>query len=417
MTRLPVAVCALLIMAAAHSTAAPATEHLTLGFHAHDPTHIEAATAAGYGAIRLWDTGTDWASLAPRRNLWNFDRAGVFIDASEKAHLKILWTLGSTPAWASARPFEKCAYGHGCAAEPADIDDWRHYVRTVATTFRGRIECYEIWNEASFPRDAAFRQPGDGGDAGQFFSGSIDSMVELTRVAFEEIHAADPAACVLSPSFHSSGHWVEKLDRFLDAGGGKYIDVASQHFYFGEEPEQSVAVIREVRRVLDKHGLRHIPIWNTEVGIPFSLKANQWAGMSLEDMVYGLTLRTYLINASEGILRAYWYAWDDGKFGFTEPRTGHDFGSEAAAAAIHVLDGFESVSCSERADVWRCRVHAGNRRFTVMWLAGKNAKPVAVTLRQNATRWGLTPALLNAGQKFALDGRPVIVDDRTERQP
>jgi hypothetical protein len=391
--------------------AATAGDGMTLGFHAHEPVFVEAAASTGYSTIRLWDTGTDWASLAPQPHLWKLDRIDAFLLASEKAHLKILWTIGNTPRWASSRPDEKCAYGLGCAAEPADIEEWRRYVRTIATTFRGRIECYELWNEASFPSDPAFKHPGAGGDPAQFFTGSVESMVNLARVAYEEINRADPQACVLSPSFHSSGNWVEKFDRFLDAGGGQYFDVASQHFYYGEEPEQSVPVIRAVQQVLAKHGLSHVPVWNTEVGVPFVAKAQQWAGMSLEDLVYALTLRTYLLNASEGVKRVYWYAWDNKGMGFFKLDTNLDFGSEAASAAVHLFDQFESASCQPTGSLWECRVRAAGRQFKVVWLAGKSVKALPIVFDRNATRWGRVLELLPSGRQFVLDGRPVIIED------
>jgi hypothetical protein len=391
--------------------AATAEDGMMLGFHAHEPEHVEAAASTGYSAIRLWDSGTDWASLAPQPHLWKFDRIDAFLLVSEKAHLKILWTIGNTPRWASARPDEKCAYGLGCAAEPADIEDWRRYVHTIATTFRGRIECYEPWNEASFPSDLAFKHPGAGGDPAQFFTGSVEAMVNLARVAYEEIKRADPQACVLSPSFHSSGNWVEKFDRFLDAGGGQYFDVASQHFYYGKDPEQSVPVIREVQQVLTKHGLSYVPIWNTEVGVPFSAEAQQWAGLSQEDLVYALTLRTYLINASQGVKRVYWYAWDNKGMGFFNPDTNLDFGSVAASAAVHLFDQFESASCQPVGSLWQCHVHAGGRGFKVVWLAGKGAKYLPMVFDRNATRWGRVQESLPAGRQIALDGRPVIIEE------
>jgi hypothetical protein len=391
--------------------AAAAESAMTLGFHAHDPKHIEAAARTGYTAIRLWDTGTDWASLAPQPHLWKFERIDEYLVAGEKARLKVLWTLGNTPRWASSRPNEKCAYGFGCAAVPANIEDWRRYVRIVATTFRGRIECYEPWNEASFPSDPIFKQPGAGGDTEQFFSGSVDDMVSLARVAYEEIKRADPQACVLSPSFHSSGNWVEKFDRFLDAGGGKYFDVASQHFYYGEEPEQSVPVIRAVRQVLAKHGLSQVQIWDTEVGVAFSAKAKEWSGISEEDLVYALTLRTYLINASEGVPRIYWYAWDNGISGFFDATSHRDFGSKAATAVVNLFDQFESASCQPTGNLWQCRVLAGGKRFKVVWLAGKNIRHQSMVFDQSANRWGRIVELIPAGQQFSLDGRPVIIAD------
>lgn len=397
----------LLALLASH--AALAADNLVLGFHAHNAASIEAAASTGYTAIRLWDSGTDWASLKPQREQWNFERIDAYLAASKKANLKVLWTLGNTPRWASARPNEKCAYGFGCAAEPADIEDWRRYVRTVATTFRGRIECYEPWNEVSFPTDPAFKQAGAGGDPGQFFSGSIDTMVTLARAAYEEIKRIDPQACVLSPSFHSSGHWAEKFDRFLAAGGGQYFDVVSQHFYFDEEPERTVPTIRAMKQVLAKHQLSHLPIWNSETGWPFVAQRQKWPRLSLEELVYAITLRTYLLNASEGISRIYWYAWDNKGMGVFDPNANNDFGSKAAAAAIHQLDGAESVSCESNGPLWQCRVHSGQKSFKVFWLSGRNVEPISFTLKNKGMRWGPIPEQLPAG-KIALDSRPVIVE-------
>lgn len=399
------------LLALAVCNVAVAGEVMTLGFHAHDPARIQAAASTGYNAIRLWDTGTDWASLVPQRGLWKFDRIDAYLVASEKAHLKVLWTIGNTPRWASARPHEKCAYGFGCAAEPENIEDWRRYVHTIATTFRGRIECYEPWNEVSFPTDPIFKLPGAGGDSAQFFSGSVDAMVGLARVAYDEIKRVDPQACVLSPSFHHSGHWAEKFDHFLAAGGGRYLDVVSQHFYFGEEPEQVVPTIRAMRQVMAKHGLSHKPIWNTEVGWPFVAQAKHWPGLSLEDLVYALTLRTYLLNSSEGVSRVYWYAWDNKGMGFFDSDTNRDFGSAAVSAAVHLLDAFEAASCEAKGSLWQCRVTAGGRRFKVVWVAGRNAAPLSVVLKHNATRWGRLSEFLPAGRQIALDGRPVIIED------
>ena len=403
------------VLALAVWEGAPASNGMKLGIHVHEPVHIEAAARTGYSAIRLWDTGTDWATLKPQPHLWRLDRVEAYLAASEKAHLKVLWTIGNTPRWASARPNEKCAYGLGCAAEPANIENWRRYVQTIATTFRGRIECYEPWNEVSFPSDPAFKQPGTGGAPNQFYTGSIDNMVNLARVAYEEIKRADPEACVLSPSFHSSGNWGDKFERFLEAGGGQYLDVVSQHFYFSEEPEQAAPVMRHFRKLMTKHGLGDKPIWNTEVGMQFIAKAGNWPSLSTKDVVYAMTLRTYLLNASEGVARVYWYAWDNGNFGFFKPGTKLDFGSMAASAAVHLFDVIEAVNCQASlttANLWQCQVRAtGGRRFKVVWLTGKNVTPLPLELDRNATRWGHVPESLPAGKVIMLDGRPVITAD------
>lgn len=384
---------------------------LVTGFHAHAPGTVDAAAGVGYRAIRLWDTATGWSSVQPYPGHWNFDRANRFLAASERANLKVLWTLGNTPRWASARPDEKCAYGAGCAAEPADINAWRRYVRTLVTRYRGRVECYEPWNEVSFPTDPQFSAPGAGGSPGQFFSGSVQDMVRLARVAHEEIRKADPRACVLSPSFHpASGNWAEKFDRYLAAGGGAYMDVASQHFYFRDEPEQAVPVIRAMRRVMQKHGVAHLPVWNTEVGVPFAAKARDWPGLTAEERVYALTLRAYLLNAAEGVARVYWYAWDNRSLGLKAAGLDYARAVQAAQAAVRLASTLDAVECRADGALWRCRAQAGSGPIEVVWLAGKRPSPRGVTFTRQASRWGAVPTVFPAGRKVLLDARPVVVE-------
>lgn len=402
---------ALLLMFGLCQVAAAQDSILVTGFHAHDPANVEEAARVGYRAIRLWDTATGWSSVQTYPGRWNFERVDRYLDTSERANLKVLWVLGNAPRWASARPRERCAYGLGCAAEPARLADWRRYVRAVATRYRGRVECYEPWNEVSFPNDPLFSPRSAGGAPGQFFSGSVQAMVNVARVVYEEVKRADPQACVLSPSFHSSGHWAEKFDRFLAAGGGQYADVISQHFYFAQEPEQTVPTIRAMRRVMEKHGVGGLPIWNTEVGMGFAAKAKEWPGLSAEELVYAMTLRTYLLNASEGVARVYWYAWDNRGMGLSATGLNSTLAKRAATAATGLLADLKTVSCSSNGGIWECRVHAGNRKFKVMWLAGKGRTPRSVTFDSRASRWGPTSTFSPAGRRIRLDARPVVVED------
>jgi hypothetical protein len=324
----------------------------------------------------------------------------------------VLWTLGNTPRWASARPNEPCSYGKGCAAEPTDIATWRRYVRAVATRYRGRVECYEPWNEVSFPTDPQFSPAGAGGAPGQFFSGTVKAMVRLARVAHEEIRAADPKACVLAPSFHpASGDWAQKFDRYLAAGGGGYMDVVSQHFYFRDEPEQTVPVIRAMRRVMQKHGVVHLPIWNTEVGVPFASKdkAKEWPGLSGSELVYSLTLRTYLLNASEGVARTYWYAYDNRSVGFSAAGLDARRALQAARAAIRLVSSLTQVKCEANGALWQCRALLKGQPVDLMWQAGKGRAPQPVRVDRPASRWGDVPVQFSAGSTVMLDARPVLV--------
>jgi hypothetical protein len=397
-------------LSAVTGTALGADAPLVTGIHVHDPVNVDAAARVGYRAIRLWDTATAWSNVQTYPGTWNFDRADRYLAQASRDGLAVLWTLGNTPRWASMRPNEPCAYGKGCAAEPADIENWRRYVRTVATRYRGRVACYEPWNEVSFPTDPQFVSPGTGGAPGQFFSGSVQEMVRLAGVAYEEIKQADPQACVLSPSFHPSGDWAQKFDRYLAAGGGAYMDVVSQHFYFRDEPEQAVPTIRAMRAVMARHGVADRPLWNTEVGVAFGADAGQWAGLRPEDVVYSLTLRSYVLNAAEGVARVYWYAYDNRSLGFSAAGLDAQRATQAARAAVRLAAALTQVSCESSGAVWRCRALQGGQPVGLVWQAGKSRPPQAMQFTRKASRWGQAPNSFPAGSTVLVDARPVLVE-------
>lgn len=390
-------------------TVAPSA--MTLGFHAHSYANIPAATQAGYGAIRLWDTGTDWRSLQSARGVWDFVKLDAYVAASELAGLKVMLNLGLSPVWASARPTETAIYGPGSAAEPADIQDWRTYVRTVAERYRGRIGAYEVWNEVTFPTDPALA-PGDRGGAGMFFSGTAQALVNLAQAAYQEIKAADPAAVVLAPSFHpASGNWGAQFNLYLSLGGKLYADAIAQHFYFANEPEQTAPTIVAMRNFMTNNGVGHLPIWDTEVGVGFGGELSQWPSLTPEQLVYALTLRTYLVNAANGVKRVNWYAWDNNGFGFGASGLDKDKAVAAASAAIRFFNGMWFATTKSTGNLWECSIGTQGTRYKVVWLSGVNPTPQAYTVQRPATRWGIPVETFAAGAQIMLDARPVIIDD------
>jgi hypothetical protein len=382
---------------------------MTLGFHVHDPANIPAATQAGYGAIRLWDSHTNWRDIQPQQGTWNFQTADTYLANSEAAGVQAMWTLGgNTPGWASARPTEQGAYGLGSAAEPANMQDWDTYVRAIVTRYKGRVQAYEVWNEVSFPTDPAL-PPGEGGSNGQFFTGTAQQMVDLAQVAYTAIREIDPGALVLAPSFHSSGNWANKFNLYLSLGGGQYADVISQHFYYGDEPETTA--VATMKQVMVNNGVGNLPVWNTEVGVPFGLKLSTWPTLTPEQIVYLYVMRTYLWNAAAGIKRANWYAWDNGNFGFGVGGLDKDTSIAAASAAIRFFNGMWFATTKSTGNLWECSIGTQGTRYKVVWLSGVNPTPQAYTVQRPATRWGIPVESFAAGTQIMLDGRPVIIDD------
>ena len=239
---------------------------------------------------RLWDARVTWPDLEPSKGQWHFDNLDRSLAMAEEHHTEVLMTLGLTPRWASARPEEPSAYQPGFAAEPKDLEDWRMFVKTVGTRYKGRIHAYEIWNEPNLK---------------EFWSGTTDQLLALTREAHNIIKSVDPAAVIVSPS--ATGiHGTPWLSEFLSKGGGQFVDVIGYHFYVTPRPpEEMVPLIREVRQIMLDTGAGDKPLWNTESGWaqpkPFPSQA----------LAASYLARTYILNWAAGVQRFYWYAWDN----------------------------------------------------------------------------------------------------------
>ena len=193
------------------------------GIHIH---HLGSTTpwpSVSVPARRLWDARVTWPDIEPTKGQWRFTALDYSVAMAEQHHQDLILTLGLTPRWASARPAEPSGYQPGFAAEPTNIEDWREFVTMIATRYNGRIHNYEIWNEPNLR---------------QFWTGTTDQMLALTREASMIIHRIDPGATIISPSA-TSGYGVKWLADFLTKGGGQFVDVIGYHFYVGWDPLES----------------------------------------------------------------------------------------------------------------------------------------------------------------------------------
>lgn len=213
------------------------------------------------GSIRLWDTGTTWANLQPYKgpiqwsSLAHARRLDMYVDYALRNNpdVQIIYTLGMTPEWAGSKHAKACdrsSYGSSSCTMPVNLDDWRSYVRSVGTRYKGKVKVWELWNEA---------------DYWAFWDAGAENMVTLARIAYQELKAIDPDNKIIGPNVTGSG--MTFLSRFLAAGGGSYTDAISVHVYVGRSTDLSTGILRNIRAMLDNHGLSNIAIWNTEANI------------------------------------------------------------------------------------------------------------------------------------------------------
>ena len=390
---------------------AQAVPRTLFGMHMHRADTTTPWPGVKFGSWRLWDAYVAWPSLEPAKGKWDFRKLDRYLAMAKLTGVEILLPLGLSPTWASARPAEKSGYGPGNAAEPRDTADWRNYVRVVAERYKGRVRHYEIWNE---PNDKAF------------YTGGVAGMVELTRIASEELKRVDPEIRIVSPAVTGGGKEVKWLDDFLGLGGGAHVDVIGYHFYVPHtKPEAMLEIINDVRRVMARHGVDKKPLWNTETGW---LTANEgggtddgpfqgWGWKKLDRVSTGAYIaRAHILSWAAGVERFYWYSWDGGPMGFLEPNSKavKQHAVIAYARTLEWLVGSVVSGCRKFAGVWRCTLtDSKGQSAWIVWTEDETRiswpLPQGAQLREIEHLDGNTEAAMEGQKTVGVSQRPVLL--------
>lgn len=303
-------------------------------------------------AWRLWDAGVRWVELEPNRGRWEFAKLDGYLSLAQQHGTEVLLTLGMSPRWAAAAPKVYNNDQPRPGAPPASMDDWRTYVRTVAERYKGRIRAYEIWNEPNL---------------GDFWSGSMDEMLALTKEASQIIHSVDPNALVVSPSA-TAEYGIPWFAEFLKKGGGQYVDVIGFHFYVDPQTrpvEDMIPVIKRVLQVMSENGQANKPLWNTETGWMAPAKFDS------EELAAGFLARAYILSWAAGVQRFYWYAWDNWAMAIvTYKESEHRVTPAGHAYKVmeQWLAGARMDGCTETADhVWICELERSGKKQRIVW--------------------------------------------------
>jgi len=328
---------------------APVTQRF--GMHMHDAIHHWPSVTFGYW--RVWDAGVSWPQVETARGVYDFSLLDQYVALAEQHNVKIIYCLGNTPQWGSTDPNHVGTQElPGATASPTNIQDWKDYVNTVATRYKGKIDAYEIWNEV---------------DLSGYWTGSVSQMVQMVQTAYQTIKQADPAAIVLSPSL-VAGNGKQYMKDFFNAGGVLYSDAVAYHLYDTQmKPEDTVVDVYEPTLAIAKQFGKQI--WDTEVGWgPFGTFPSQQAEAAF-------TARTLILQAAEGINVIVWFAWDDRGPWVHLDFVGPDFQTPTPAAiAFNQVQAWlldSSISCSNTPDgTWQCPVVSSSGKHTyIVWIS------------------------------------------------
>ncbi|MDO8672613.1 MAG: hypothetical protein Q7O66_14455 [Dehalococcoidia bacterium] len=156
------------------------------------------------------------------------------LKATSALDLKVLARIDISPMWARPRNADPGLHG-----PPVNNQDFGDFVAAFATRYKGQIKAYQIWNEPNLAREWEGKQP------------NATDYVNLLKVAYQAIKAADPDAIVisagLSPTTASGAIATpdaEYLQQMYTAGASKYFDVLGVHAAgFKSPPEADPAQI------------------------------------------------------------------------------------------------------------------------------------------------------------------------------
>jgi hypothetical protein len=358
------------------------------GMHIHRAAVSTPWPGVPFKSWRLWDSHTTWAQLEHDKGGWDWKMLDRTVDLADQHGVEVLYTLGRSPHWASARPNDRGNGRNpniepGGMAEPRDLEDWRNYVRKVATRYKGRIKTYEIWNEPNLAN---------------FYTGTPEAMLNLAREAYTVLKQVDPSITVVSPSAVGPTG-IPWLEEYLKLGGGKYADVIGYHFYIhAQEPEAMLGFIDQVHELMQKNNIADKPLWNTEAG---------WLEGRVDDSDGpGYMARAYLLNWAAGVTRFYWYAWDQQNARVRMTESDESTSTPTARAyteLVHWMVGARMVSARQDGDVWICQLDRDGSNSYVLWNAGRNKN------FEVPKSWGVTSARRLSGDASAFSGGKIEV--------
>jgi hypothetical protein len=280
-------------------------------FGMHDGTSDTSSLSRIHvGSVRLWDVGVQWREIEQAKDHYTWARLDALVRAAQRRHAEVTMVVGMTPSFYSSDPTKLPA---------THVPEYRSFVKAVMKryrSFQGRrgIAAYQPWNESNIAT---------------FWTGSVGEMARLTKVMHDAARKVDPPAKVVAPSMVTRlGYQVDGLAKYYHQRvGGKrvwrYVDAVALSLYplptYRKRtgvPEDAIRQLHAVERRLRRAGVPGSkPIWGTEIN--YGLRSGSRGGTAAHRISDARqasnVMRTYLLNAANGVKRVFWYRYDMGR--------------------------------------------------------------------------------------------------------
>ncbi|GAA4617739.1 hypothetical protein GCM10023108_35840 [Saccharopolyspora hordei] len=348
------------------------------------------------GSVRLWDARTRWQGLEPERGRFDWTVLDRQLAGAAAEDLPVVYVFGGTPGWAAPNG-PRTPYGDGSrSAPPDDLADWERFVRTLVTHTDGRIESYELWDVGTPP----------------FFTGSLETLVEMTRIASGVIRELDPDANVVCPGFTDLWEPANQrvVQRFAELGGYQHCDYVAVKLNprrASDPPETMMDLAEEVEQTLARARLEPA-LWATGWGPEVTQQARVDPELAADHAV-----RSYLVALWRWYDRSYSSSWGvPSQAGASTPNRAGLFLGE-----LHRwLADAEITSCGHGVEahlpdnVWQCRFLRRGTPFLIRWTHEGTARVAPDPGTTTVRRLDGTSAPVDPAVPMEVTGRPVLLE-------
>lgn len=271
-------------------------------FGLHDKS-LYSYSHLNVGAVRLWDTGVTWKDIETSAGVFNFTRLDTQVNTALANGASITLVLGQTPAF----------YGSAPTVMPPQ-DKFENYVRAVASRYKGKIDYYQVWNEANNT---------------MFFTGTPSDMARLTKIVYTAVRAYDSVAQIVAPSgpirrTYQVGWYKNYFNSVIDGYQPyRWINCVGFSMYplAGGGPEDMISLMGPVYDMMDAAS---VPVSKQIVHaseINYNVETGTAIDLASDSEQIAKVMRTYLVGAVGGFARLHWYRYDWGL-----DSTGHPLG-------------------------------------------------------------------------------------------
>jgi hypothetical protein len=275
-------------------------------FGLHDGTAGGASFPVAHeGSVRLWDTGTQWQSIETTRGHYAWGRLDSLVKAARSHGAKVTMVVAGTPHFYSSTPWN---------VPTGAVKHYRAFVRALMKRYQGRIDSYQVWNEANITT---------------FWTGTQQRMAQLTKIVHDVRNNVAPRALVVAPpmvtrlSFELTGIRTYNSQKVNGKPVWRFYDAAALSLYPPARvngrtavPEDTIRLLHAAKGQLRRAGVPSSkPIWDTEInyGMQGGSKGGTAAAPVSASKQAANVVRTYLLQAANNVRRIFWYRYDWGR--------------------------------------------------------------------------------------------------------